>query len=126
MRALSIRQPWAHAVVHCGKDIENRCWTTAYRGQLAIHAGASCTASAYAEVREWIGRNAPSAKVPARADLQRGGLIGVVTLVDVRPPRKSGTPYGPWHDGYSYAWILADPREVPFSPLPGKLKIFHV
>lgn len=27
--ALSIRQPWAWAILHAGKDIENRDWHTA-------------------------------------------------------------------------------------------------
>lgn len=41
MKALSVRQPWAWAIAHGGKDIENRTWATAsYRGPLAIHAGA--------------------------------------------------------------------------------------
>ena len=39
-RALTIRQPWAFAVVHGGKRIENRSKPTRYRGPLAIHAGA--------------------------------------------------------------------------------------
>ncbi len=40
MKALSLWQPWAHAVVHFGKTIENRVkWTGCnYRGPLAIHA----------------------------------------------------------------------------------------
>ena len=28
MKALSLRQPWAWAVVHAGKSIENRRWNT--------------------------------------------------------------------------------------------------
>ena len=28
MKALSIRQPWAWAILHAGKDIENRDWRT--------------------------------------------------------------------------------------------------
>ncbi len=39
-RALSILQPWAHAIVHLGKRIENRDWRTgcSYRGEILIHA----------------------------------------------------------------------------------------
>ena len=39
MPALSIRQPWAWAILHAGKDIENRSWRTAFRGEVLIHAG---------------------------------------------------------------------------------------
>jgi hypothetical protein len=38
-KALSIRQPWAHLIVAGIKQIENRTWTTRYRGPLLIHAG---------------------------------------------------------------------------------------
>lgn len=40
MKALSVRQPWAWAIGYGQKTIENRSWATAYRGPLAIHAGA--------------------------------------------------------------------------------------
>jgi hypothetical protein len=26
MKAMSIKQPWVHAILHEGKDIENRSW----------------------------------------------------------------------------------------------------
>ena len=41
MRVLTVRQPWAWAIVHGGKDIENRTRNVAgaYRGPVAIHAG---------------------------------------------------------------------------------------
>ena len=38
MRALSIRQPWAFAVVVGAKTVENRTWSSTYVGPLAIHA----------------------------------------------------------------------------------------
>lgn len=39
MKALTILQPWAHAIVWGPKRVENRRWYTGYRGPLAIHAG---------------------------------------------------------------------------------------
>jgi hypothetical protein len=39
VKALTLRQPWAWAVLH-GKTVENRTWRMSYRGPLAIHAGA--------------------------------------------------------------------------------------
>lgn len=38
MRALSIRQPWAFAVVVGAKTVENRTWSSRHVGRLAIHA----------------------------------------------------------------------------------------
>jgi hypothetical protein len=39
VRVVTIRQPWAWAIVYGGKDVENRRWRTSYRGPLLIHAG---------------------------------------------------------------------------------------
>jgi hypothetical protein len=39
VKALTIRPPWAWAVIYRGKDVENRRWRTTYRGPLLIHAG---------------------------------------------------------------------------------------
>lgn len=39
MKALSIRQPWAHAILHLGKRVENRDWSgCSYRGPVLLHA----------------------------------------------------------------------------------------
>lgn len=39
MKALTVQQPWAWAIIHGGKDVENRTQAWSYRGPLAIHAG---------------------------------------------------------------------------------------
>ena len=40
MRILTVRQPWAWAIIHGGKDVENRVRNIAgdYHGPIAIHA----------------------------------------------------------------------------------------
>jgi hypothetical protein len=38
-RMLTVRQPWAWAIIHAGKDVENRTWYTDHRGPLLIVAG---------------------------------------------------------------------------------------
>ncbi len=49
MLALTIRQPWAHAILHDGKHVENRSWrpTLAPPFRMAIHAGRGYDANAY-------------------------------------------------------------------------------
>lgn len=37
-KALSIRQPWADAIIWHDKDVENRNWPTKFRGPFCIHA----------------------------------------------------------------------------------------
>ena len=41
MKAITVRQPWAWAIMHDGKDVENRSRNIAgtYRGPVVIHAG---------------------------------------------------------------------------------------
>ncbi|MBW4084962.1 ASCH domain-containing protein [Paenibacillus sp. S150] len=39
MKCLTIRQPWATLIALGEKQFETRSWKTAYRGELAIHAG---------------------------------------------------------------------------------------
>ena len=39
MKALSVRAPWWWAILHLGKDIENRDWNTNFRGKIYLHAG---------------------------------------------------------------------------------------
>ncbi len=41
MKALTICQPYAHLILTGEKPVENRTWTTRYRGPLLIHAGKS-------------------------------------------------------------------------------------
>lgn len=53
MKALSIRQPWAHLIIH-GKPIENRSWSTTYRGPLLLHAAKAMTILEWAEAEEFV------------------------------------------------------------------------
>jgi hypothetical protein len=41
VKCLTVCQPWAWAIVHGRKHVENRTWATDYRGPLLIHAGGS-------------------------------------------------------------------------------------
>jgi ASCH domain len=47
---LTVRQPWAWAIIHGGKDVENRSWRTKYRGPLLIHAGSAFEPDGYETV----------------------------------------------------------------------------
>lgn len=38
MLGLSIRQPWAYAILKQGKTIENQSWPSRYRGKVLLHA----------------------------------------------------------------------------------------
>ncbi len=131
MRILTVRQPWAWAIIHAGKDIENRSTNIAgdYRGPIAIHAAKRCTVD---EVRAAIVEFPPvSDDVKSRLQRNRlfggdplhvGAIIGVVDLVDVHPCHGSATePIGgcsPWAD-YSamHHLVLENPRALA-TPIP--------
>lgn len=148
MRAITVRQPWAWAIVHGGKDVENRTRNIAgaYRGPVAVHAGCAFddvmprslepVVHVFAESRHY----------------ERGAVVGVVDLVDVhRGPDRGPEPVrGCWrpadvlgwtplveNDEYARcsAWgmadhhhlVLANPRPLP-RPIPwrGQLGLWTV
>lgn len=105
MRALTVQQPWAWAIVHGGKDVENRTQAWGYRGPLAIHAGARWSergghsrlvAESFVRdrqrlgIRGWLEEGAFSKLLDSFEEVgiderlfEYGSIIGVVDLVDV-------------------------------------------
>ena len=90
MRILTVRQPWAWAIVHGGKDVENRVRNLAggYRGPVAIHAGAvyDKTADSHPEMQQLarhFGVESMSDHLIAFGQHAYRHIIGVVELVDV-------------------------------------------
>lgn len=122
--ALSIRQPWAWAIIHAGKDIENRNWFTRQRGPIAIHAAQGMTRDEYEDfihTVHMISRTHPFAAgltVPAFKELQRGGIIGTAEIVDCVRSSQS-----PWFFG-RFGFRLANPRPTTFIPVKGALGFF--
>ena len=118
--ALSIRQPWAHLILHCGKDVENRTWATTFRGRVLIHASKGCTQMEYESARMFVVTDIPQdVEFPPFDVLVRGGIIGEVEIVDC--VQKSGSP---WFCG-PYGFVLQNPKWLPFQPCRGALKFFR-
>lgn len=121
MKALSIRQPWAWLVINAGKDIENRSWPTKLRGRVLVHAAKGMTRREYADVEELLRDDLDhSIKLPAFDEIERGGIIGSVEIVDCVDASKSPWFFGP------YGFVLHDPQPLPFTPLRGALGFFDV
>jgi hypothetical protein len=114
-RVLSIRQPWAWLIVHGFKPIENRTWTTDYRGNLLIHAASKPDRVTQKTIRDCYGIILP----PAR-ELRLGGIIGEAELVDVVEYSSSAWFTGP------YGFVLALPKPRRFRPLKGQQRIFTI
>lgn len=111
MKALSIRQPWAWAIIHAGKPVENRTWGTRYRGPLYIHASKCYDRDGRAWIQSRLGLRVPP-------DLPRGGIVGMVELVDVVTAMDS-----PWFFGPK-GLVFARPQALPFMRCGGKLGLF--
>lgn len=86
MRVLTVRQPAAWAIIHGGKNVENRVRNLAgqYRGPVAILAGRQLLDEDHPfwdhdSYRDAFSR--ATAHVRHRVDV-RGAIIGVVDLVD--------------------------------------------
>lgn len=119
--AISIRQPWAWLILHAGKDIENRSWSTRFRGRVLIHASKGMTRDEYDEVKEWlpmIGRSAAAAHLPEFDQLDRGGIVGEVEIVDCVTAHTS-----PWFVG-EFGFVLKNPKPLAFQPCKGALSFF--
>lgn len=120
--ALSVRQPWAWAIIYADKDIENRSWQAVNhglrrRGRIAIHAAKGMTKAEYWEARDFIDRLGYT--FPAPHALRRGGIVGSVEVVDV--VRESDSP---WFFG-PRGLVLRDPQPCAFVPAVGQLGYFR-
>ena len=118
MKALSIQQPWAWAILYAGKDIENRTWATKHRGPILIHTGKKFDDYGY----NWLMSNKKILKclLPAKSEFPRGGIIGITEIVDQVESSESPWFFGPW------GWLLGYSEPVEFVSCPGKLRIFDV
>lgn len=126
--ALSIRQPWAWAIINAGKDVENRDWKTKFRGPVCIHAAKGMTKCEYqtanhiiksavgAVDQEWLDRWMGVTAAPFK--LERGGIIGTAEIVDCVESSDS-----PWFVG-RYGFVLRNVRPVGFIPCKGALGFF--
>lgn len=87
MKALSLKQPWADAVLYGGKRIENRVkWRTSnFRGEFLIHTSAKMTRKEYVDVVDFLEERglswqpAPPSKLVLGALVGRAKIVGVVT-----------------------------------------------
>lgn len=122
MLALTIRQPWAHAILHADKHVENRSWrpTLAPPFRIAVHAGKGYDANAY-----------PGC--PGRDALDLGAIVGEVDVVGFHHADqcRTGGPLGeslcsPWAMPDQWHWWLGD-RVTYAEPIPavGRLGLWE-
>lgn len=118
MKVLTVRQPWASAIMAGEKNIENRTWHPGQRLELgeriAIHAGAA------------IDRDAPAFLLDAAHLRDRGVVLGTVQFVSAHTHGSNicrargcrSNPWAMWGDGVIH-WMLATPRLL-VTPIPAR------
>lgn len=123
MRAITIQQPYAHLIATPQRElplranvkrVENRTWSTDWRGPLAIHAGTSFEWFKYGD---WPAFVQHCDDVP---EMTFGGFVAVVNLVacvkleDVQ----KGTAGHSWildhkHTNGPVCWVFDNIRRIP-------------
>lgn len=118
MLTISIKQPWAWAIMAGVKCVENRSWYTKHRGRIAIHASGRWDKSP--RVREIFA----AAGVEIPAELPTGVILGTVEITSLCSVEDCDG--GPWAVG-PWCWMLANPELFP-RPIPhkGRLGLHHV
>lgn len=114
MKAITIRQPWAQLIVDGRKDVENRTWSTRYRGEILIHAAAPShgDVKTMADCQFWMAKKGLG-RPPAIKLGQRGAVLGVARLVDCVSASSS-----PWYIG-PHGFVLVDVLKFE-TPIPMK------
>jgi predicted SPOUT superfamily RNA methylase MTH1 len=121
MKALSIHQPWAWLIIHGGKDIENRRWNCHHRGTLYIHASKKRDELEYLEAWNWARKHVdPDIRMPHMQELQYGGVIGRVKMVDSVKKHESKWFTGP------YGFVFKFPKKTDYYPVSGQQGLFNV
>jgi len=112
MKAITIYQPWAWALLH-GKDVENRNWSTEHRGPFLIHAGRPRDPAFYRRAAAWI-RRRTGLLVPDPDAVAYRGIVAKANLVDVVTDFPS-----PWFQG-PFGWLVREVQPVRFRPCSGQ------
>lgn len=116
MKVITMRQPYAQAVLLGLKRYETRSWATNFRGKIFIHAGkAKLTKKALALAEKY-----------SFVDMHFGEILLVAELSDcikitpefMRQQSQTELDFGDWRVG-KYAWKLSN---VTILPRPIKVK----
>lgn len=121
LKALSVKLPWAWLMFSdpvqpfafgC-KDIENRDYSTNWRGTIAIQCSKRIEREDLYEAGMLINRRNLQIEIPTLEELQKyaGKIIGTVDIVDCVEASDS-----PWYVG-PYGWVLKNPISLP-EPIP--------
>ena len=142
MKAITIRQPWASLIAEGIKDIENRTWTTKFRGRVLIHS--SCAKFVndlhllldYPQILDVVDKKKEVEIFGSY--LIKGSIIGSVEVIDCvlnhssiwaehtakkeTRKNKAGVIFVDEIEVPVYNWVLANPI-IFLEPIPAKGKL---
>lgn len=121
---LSVRQPWAFALVHGFKDVENRDWSTKFRGPCLIHAGKREEKDEVEFVLRRIAHQEkrPADEIIALYDSRRalGAVVGGLRIVDCVEDMDS-----PWFCG-RFGFVAEGAKPCMAVEMKGRLGFWDV
>jgi hypothetical protein len=128
MKAISIKQPWADAILLGLKRVENRTWGTHHEGPLILHAGKGFDKAGYEWLRMVQDENAEPhwSKMPLPENYRRGAFLGVIEIIDCKKPGDMSRRDNGWRDINQYGWGIG--RTLRFmQPIEGNgaLRLFR-
>jgi hypothetical protein len=116
---ISVLQPYAWLIVHGIKPVENRTWSTKFRGRILIHAGKRLSKSDHELYRRMWERHLKT-PYPAIEEMT-GGIIGEAVVTDCVTEHPSEYFFGP------FGFVMAQPKAYQkLIPYRGQLSIFGV
>jgi len=108
VRAITLRAPWSDLTALRVKGIENRSWSTNYRGLVLLHSGLAVDRLAFREAHV-------TAALPASYDpaANAGRVLSLNQLVDVHKDTGCCRPWGE-AGAYHFVWgeVVPLPRPV--------------
>ncbi len=128
LQALTVCEPYAWMLIHGPKSIENRKWSTNYRGPLVIHSGLNKSwLKEYHRRRFSLPRSERCFELepplPKDTAYHFGCIIGIVDVVDcVKHEKVRGKPFA-WGP---YCWIMENPRPVKPVYVKGAMGLFNL
>jgi len=127
MKALSIRQPYAWAIIAGYKPVENRDWSTNFRGRVLIHASkreeTEDVSNVIRNVAVQTGRTDAEVEKEYADHLLSGGLgaiVGAATITDCVQDMQNEWFYG------RFGFVMADAKAIDPVPCKGALSFFNV
>jgi hypothetical protein len=115
VKVLSIWGPWAQLIAYGWKDVENRSWSTSFRGPLAIHCSKSGWTNSDADeilgecIAHGLIDGAMAAAITGRLQSDRGKVIAIATVIGCG---RSDDHASPWAVPGGRVIELADARLV--------------